>query len=147
MAGDDPCSNIGGSCRIGQRGPATFSAMRTHRTLPTIALLAAAMIGLTACAQLDEAVTGRDLECTGTPYDLCVRIADYVKRTLPREFSADNSEVTVEPRVCDADEAGDTGCWWVEAMAPDIQTGAMVHQHADGTLGSHYTSIGSPPDT
>ncbi len=121
--------------------------MRTHRTLPTIALLVVAVMGLSACVAINEHIAGRDLICEGTPEDVCIRVADLVTSSLPDEITSTMSEMTIEPRACDADEAGDTRCWSIEALMIGGSAGASVHQHADGSLGMHYTSIGSPPDT
>ena len=119
--------------------------MRSYRRFLSAVLLTLATVGVGACAQIDEAVTGRELRCWETPYDLCARVADVATRTLPADPKI--SEVRVGERRCDADEVGDTHCWTIEFIFEGGTGVASVHQHADGTLGRHYTSIGAPPDT
>jgi hypothetical protein len=128
--------------------------MRTHRTLPTIAIVAVAAIGLAACSAINEVVTDRGVVvtdrgviCERTPEDLCNRVADLVTSTLPDELRTTIKQVTVAPRACDAEEAGDIRCWQVDHLFPGGSSSASAHQHADGTLGRHYSSNGSPPDT
>jgi len=111
------------------------------------ALLAAILVGAAGCRDVDQALKGRRLTCERTPEEVCIRVADMVDQWLGEMRTPTITGMTVSPRACDAREIGDTACWSVNAVFEDGETDALVHEHADGTLGRHHTSIGAPPDT
>ncbi len=123
----------------------------TTRLLWMAALLALVMGCVVGCRDVNQVVTGRQLTCDQTPEDVCIRVADLVA-TLLRDMRAPTiNTMSVKPRTCDGDEVGDTRCWWIDGTFQDGSeegaTSVQVHEHADGALGIHYTSNGSPPDT
>jgi hypothetical protein len=114
--------------------------MRTHRTLPTVALLVTAAIGLAACAAVNEVVTGRDLICTATADDLCLRLASLAMSdpAVPKADRTATTTLTVEPLDCSAiSRPPSMRCWMVDgAIDGDDLRGfrTAVYERADGTL-------------
>jgi len=112
------------------------------RLLATAALFGVLMVCAVGC----QAITGREPTCEQTP-ELCMRVAELAKQLL-REMNAPTVTGTVvSPRVCDANEVGDTRCWWVDVTYQVGENRVGVHQHADGSLGIHHIGNGAPPDT
>ena len=61
------------------------------------------MVTATGCVPLNEAMNSRDLECTGVPDDMCVRLADdLVSQWLPSMAGQAGPivKVTVKPVDC-----------------------------------------------
>ena len=55
-----------------------------------------------ACMQVNEAVTGRDLQCVDVPDDICAKLADdIVGRGVPQAVAEHGSIVRVEVRPID----------------------------------------------
>ena len=104
--------------------------MRTHRTLPTLALLAAAMVGLGACAQIDSIVTDRDLTCADVQDDLCRRIADLVVGAFPPVANS-RDRVTVEVERSDC-----------SVLEPDVRAARCWHVSGTYTIGVERDEIG-----
>ena len=102
----------------------------TNRTALAGARLALAMLTAAACVPLNEAMNSRDLECTGVPDDMCVRLADdtvgqYAIQPGFAEFGP-IVRVLVKPRDCRTDRRYDPswrGCWEVEGFASGIADG------------------------
>jgi hypothetical protein len=133
--------------------------MRTQRTLPTIALIAVATFGLTACVAVNETLTDRDLTCEATPDDLCLRVADVAVSDLSGRLDETRANpvtvTTVKVELTDCADIGRertaTRCWRVEATYIDGYSdipltaeiipgefGAWVYARPDGTLGVDY---------
>jgi len=118
-----------------------------------LALVAAATIGLGACAQIDSFVTDRDVTCAAMPDDLCLRIADLVVDTMPGVASS-RETITIDVAdddcsVLDPDHVA-TRCWHVTgtyaigyAVEPEVLgIGVWVYERPDGTL-----ALYPPPGT
>jgi hypothetical protein len=115
--------------------------MRTHRTPPSVALLAIA-VSLTACVAVNEVVTGRELICVATSDDLCLRAADAVSGNMqgedPESFPI--VKVTVTGQDCADDDLLNVHCWQVEVVTGADPLGCAarlrgnVYERHDGTL-------------
>jgi hypothetical protein len=101
----------------------------TRRTLPALAFISVAALGLAACAAVNEVVTDRDLSCEGMPDEQCVRIADFAMLDIHADVDAMRGDrviirsVTVEAKDCPGFhpliEQSAKGCWLVGARFPD----------------------------
>jgi hypothetical protein len=131
--------------------------MLTRRSLPRLAVILVAALGVAACAAVNEVVTDRDLSCEGMPDDLCVRIADLAAPHIRASLEANRGDkivirsVNVEARECPGFhpllEQSARSCWYVTARFPDgysdipitgdIPMGdgwAFVYERPDGRL-------------
>ena len=103
------------------------------------------MLTTAACAQIDEAVNGRDVECGEVPEDTCITIADHFVTLWDPQLVAEYGRV-VKVRVTPIDCAAVrkpamARCWVVEASTPHLADGAggglggvHYYQRVDGTL-------------
>lgn len=109
--------------------------------------LVLAMLASGACAQFNEAVDGRDLECTAVPDGICARLADdIVGHWDPADAAIEGPivKITVGPGDCGAVERPDPAiarCWAVEASTAGLADGSgrsgirwVYSQHVDGSL-------------
>src|SRR4026209_1722808 len=89
----------------------------TFRTALAGANLVLAMLTSGACAQFDEAVDGRDLECTAVPDDICGMLAGGIVGPCDHADAAREGpivKVTVGPGDCGVVERPDPAiarCW------------------------------------
>jgi hypothetical protein len=107
-------------------------------------LVVAVAFAIIGCVSVRNALGDRDLVCSETPDDSCIRIAD-VGLTL---LDVDKAErdygpipiIKVYPTGCTMDELGVPApgavrCWWVEASVESGRGASVaVYERADGSL-------------
>ena len=119
--------------------------MKTLRVTLGAASIVVATLIIGACAPLDRVLTGRDLECAGTPEHLCVLIADDKASSFERLNPASGPivRVAVALRDCPAEEPGVVRCWSVDAFtATGARSAATYFQRQDGTLYGPGSDLG-----
>ena len=124
----------------------------TSRPALAGACLALAMLTASGCAQINEAVNDRDLECNGVPDDICITLADHIvgmwDEPAARGTEGPIVRVLLRPvdcRVAERREPATTRCWEVEASTA---TGSGISRYAlqrvDGTfIGPNGKVIGN----
>ena len=119
--------------------------MVTTRTVLAGVCLAVAMLTASACAQIHEAVNGRDLECGEVPEDTCITIADHFVTLWDPQLLAQYGrlvKVRVTPFDCAAvRQPAMVRCWVVEGSTTVLADGSggglggvHYYQRVDGTL-------------
>jgi hypothetical protein len=95
-----------------------------------------------ACVSINESMTGRDLECEGTPEDVCIRVADLGEKLLASgmEESYPGREFIIIVYQADCPVGGTprgaARCWDVEFSTKTNEggTGMTLFELPDGRI-------------
>ena len=116
--------------------------MSAVRSLGLASVLVSAVVVSSACVAINEAVTGRDLDCGASPQDICIRVADWAQRSsagdLRRNFRSGDFTIVVTEGQCSAGpgQLEIARCWDVLFTDEDGRgIGTYVLERPDGTLG------------
>jgi hypothetical protein len=120
----------------------------TSRSILAGGCLALAMLTAAGCAQVNEAINSRDLECNEVPEDMCVRLADHAVGHWDAANDVQNGpivRIVVRPIGCGDFEhegmprrPGMVRCWGAEAWAEGgAGVGVGYYQNADGRIFDH----------